>query len=74
MTDQEVADFLSKEWGRPVPLAEAQKINRDLTALAEITIDAYFDFKKRGLIEIDPKSQNVIFKNQEAWREKSLEP
>jgi hypothetical protein len=51
MTDQEVAIFLSKEWGRTVSLAEAQEINRDMTAFAEITIDAYFDFKKRGLID-----------------------
>ena len=51
MTDQEAADFLSKEWGRPVSLAEAEEINREVTALAHITVDAYFEFKKKGLLD-----------------------
>jgi len=57
MTDQEAVDFLSKEWGQPVSLVEAQEINRDVTALAEIIVDSYFDFKKRGLI--DEKGQFI---------------
>jgi hypothetical protein len=51
MTDQDAVDFLSKEWGRPVSLAEAEAINRDLTALANITIENYLEFKKKGLID-----------------------
>ena len=66
MTDQEVADFLSKEHGKPVSLVEVQEIKRNLTALADLVIDSYLDFKKRGLIEIDPVSKKMIFKNQEA--------
>jgi rRNA processing protein Krr1/Pno1 len=51
MTNEEVSVFLSKEWGRSVTLEEAEKINRDITALAHITIDSYFEFKKKGLID-----------------------
>ncbi len=62
MTDQEAADFLSKEWKRPVALDEAEKINRDLTALTDILIDGYYEFKKKGLIDkkghLIPKDSN----------------
>ena len=51
MTDQEVCDFLSKEWGRSVALAEAEEINRGITALAKITVESYFEFKKKGLLD-----------------------
>ena len=73
MTDQEVADFLSNENKKPVSLAEAQEINRDLTAFADLMLDAYSDFKKRGLIQIDPKSKKVSLRNPEAWKERFSE-
>jgi mRNA deadenylase 3'-5' endonuclease subunit Ccr4 len=47
MTDQDAADFLSKEYRRPVSLEEAKEINRDLMVLAEIVVDSYLDFKKK---------------------------
>ncbi len=46
MTDQEVADFLSKEWGKSVSLDEAQEINRDITNLAEIVVDSFLESQK----------------------------
>ena len=55
MTDQDVVDFLSKDYGRPVTLEEAQEIHRDLKALADIAIDSYFEFKKKGLIDAKGK-------------------
>ena len=55
MTDQEVADFLSKGQKRPVALTEAEEVHRDLKALAEIMIDSYFGFKKKGLIDAKGK-------------------
>ena len=51
MKDAEIVNFLSKEWGRTVTLADAEEINRDLTALAHIMIEGYFEFKKKGLID-----------------------
>lgn len=60
MTDQEIADILSKDLGRPVSLAEAYEIHRDLAALADITIDAYFDFKKKGILDsVSQKTETV---------------
>ena len=51
MTDQEVADFLSNEWGRPVSLVEAQEINLDVTSLAKIVVDAFLESQKAKNVE-----------------------
>lgn len=59
MTNQELIDSWSKQYGKPVIWAEVEAINRNLSNFFNILLRWKEDFKAKGLLD---ENRNIVEK------------